>query len=107
MAPPGKCSPGEKINSYRSFWSFAANHLEYEERKDAFGRKRRTDLTGSAAAELAGLSGGNVFRKYTGGSNPHRMSEAVWFTMHARSMLPDHQLKEINAAMDIDAQENI
>ncbi len=31
-----------KILGYRSFWSFAANHLEYEERKDAFGRKRRT-----------------------------------------------------------------
>jgi SNF2 family DNA or RNA helicase len=32
-----------KILGYRSFWSFAANHLEYEERKDAFGRKRRTE----------------------------------------------------------------
>lgn len=31
-----------KILGYRSFWSFAANHLEFEERKDAFGRKRRT-----------------------------------------------------------------
>lgn len=31
-----------KILGYRSFWSFAANHLEYEERKDAFGIKRRT-----------------------------------------------------------------
>jgi hypothetical protein len=31
-----------KILGYRSFWSFAANHLEYEERKDALGRKRRT-----------------------------------------------------------------
>jgi SNF2 family DNA or RNA helicase len=31
-----------KILGYRSFWSFAANHLEYEMRKDAWGRKRRT-----------------------------------------------------------------
>lgn len=31
-----------KILGYRSFWSFAANHLEYEERKDAYGVKRRT-----------------------------------------------------------------
>jgi len=31
-----------KILGYRSFWSFAANHLEYEERKDEYGRKRRT-----------------------------------------------------------------
>lgn len=31
-----------KILGYRSFWSFAANHLEYEERKDSLGRKRRT-----------------------------------------------------------------
>jgi hypothetical protein len=30
------------ILGYRSFWSFAANHLEYEERKDDLGRKRRT-----------------------------------------------------------------
>ncbi|MBW7903134.1 MAG: DEAD/DEAH box helicase [Rhodocyclaceae bacterium] len=32
----------QKILGYKSFWSFAANHLEYEERKDAYGRKRRT-----------------------------------------------------------------
>lgn len=31
-----------KILGYRSFYSFARNHLEYEERKDTFGRKRRT-----------------------------------------------------------------
>jgi len=31
-----------QILGYRSFWSFAANHLEYEERKDAFGRRFRT-----------------------------------------------------------------
>lgn len=31
-----------KILGYNSFWSFAANHLEYEERKDSYGRKRRT-----------------------------------------------------------------
>jgi len=30
------------ILGYRSFWSFAANHLEYEERKNAFGKKVRT-----------------------------------------------------------------
>ncbi|WP_208995685.1 helicase-related protein [Pannonibacter tanglangensis] len=32
----------DKILGYRSFWSFAANHLEFEERTDAFGRRRRT-----------------------------------------------------------------
>jgi hypothetical protein len=31
-----------KILGYRSFWSFAANHLEYEQRKGPDGRKRRT-----------------------------------------------------------------
>jgi SNF2 family DNA or RNA helicase len=31
-----------KILGYRSFWSFAANHLEYEEKRDELGRKRRT-----------------------------------------------------------------
>jgi hypothetical protein len=30
------------ILGYRSFWSFAANHLEYEERRGLDGRKRRT-----------------------------------------------------------------
>ncbi len=32
----------DKILGYRSFWSFAANHLEYEEKTDAFGRRKRT-----------------------------------------------------------------
>lgn len=31
-----------KILGYRSFWSFAANHLEYEERRGPDGVKRRT-----------------------------------------------------------------
>jgi SNF2 family DNA or RNA helicase len=31
-----------KILGYRSFWSFAQNHLEYEVKRDEFGRKRRT-----------------------------------------------------------------
>lgn len=31
-----------KILGYRSFWSFAANHLEFEERMMPDGRKRRT-----------------------------------------------------------------
>lgn len=30
------------ILGYRSFWSFAANHLEYEERRGPDGRKRKT-----------------------------------------------------------------
>lgn len=31
-----------KILGYQSFWSFAANHLEYEVRRDAWGNKRQT-----------------------------------------------------------------
>lgn len=31
-----------KILGYRSFWSFARNHLEFEERRGPDGRKRRT-----------------------------------------------------------------
>jgi len=31
-----------KILGYRSFWSFAANHLTYEVRRDGFGRRVRT-----------------------------------------------------------------
>lgn len=32
----------ERILGYKSFWSFANNHLEYEFRRDASGRERRT-----------------------------------------------------------------
>lgn len=56
-------------------------------------------LTGGRAAELAYLSGGQAFRKYTGGAKPHRMSGAIWFTLVAKTMLPESTIAEIERRM--------
>lgn len=56
-------------------------------------------LTGSVAAVLAGLSDAAQIRKYTGGQKPHRMSYAIWFTLHAKTMLQPSQIAAIEAAM--------
>lgn len=60
---------------------------------------RAHGLTGSAAADLAGLNSSAAIRKYTGGAQPHRMSYAVWFTLHAKVLLAPSQIEEIDAAM--------
>lgn len=60
---------------------------------------RAHNLTGSAAASLAGLSSSAAIRKYTGGAQPHRMSYAVWFTLHAKMLLPPSAIAEIEARM--------
>lgn len=56
-------------------------------------------LTGSVAAGLAGLSDAAQIRKYTGGQKPHRMSYAIWFTLHAKTMLQQSQIAAIESAM--------
>jgi hypothetical protein len=66
----------------------------------AFARQNK--ITGAQAAELAGLHGGQNWRKYTGGKAPHKMSEAVWFMLHARLMLPYRELSRIHQAMEAD-----
>lgn len=60
---------------------------------------RAHGLTGSRAAALAGLSGSNKVRAYTGGERPAVVSYAVWFTLHAKLMLPPETVAEIEAAM--------
>lgn len=60
---------------------------------------RAHNLTGSAAADLAGLNSSAAIRKYTGGAQPHKVSYAVWFTLHAKMMLAPSQIEEIEAAM--------
>lgn len=60
---------------------------------------RRHHLTGSAAADLAGLAGGQQVRKYTGGEKPHRVSYAIWFTWHAKTVLTPDQIDNIETAM--------
>lgn len=57
-------------------------------------------LTGSVAADLAGLSNAAQVRKYTGGAAPRRMSYAIWFTLHAKTLLPPSVLAEIEATMN-------
>jgi hypothetical protein len=60
---------------------------------------RAHNLSGAQAAALAGLSGSNKIRAYTGGADPARMGYAVWFTLHAKTMLPEKTLEKIEAAM--------
>lgn len=60
---------------------------------------RAHSLTGSRAAALAGLSGSNKVRAYTGGANPHAVSYAIWFTWHAKTILPPETIAKIEAAM--------
>lgn len=60
---------------------------------------RTHNLTGSAAAELAGLNSSAAVRKYTGGAQPHRVSYAVWFAWHAKMILAPSQIAEIEEAM--------
>lgn len=47
----------DRILGYRSFWSFARNHLEYEERKGPDGIKRRTGRIIASHNEEYRLSG--------------------------------------------------
>lgn len=58
---------------------------------------RAHNLTGAQAAALAGLSGSNKIRAYTGGADPARMGYAVWFTLHAKMMLPPETVAAIEA----------
>ena len=60
---------------------------------------RANDLTGSVAAELGGISGGQMVRKYTGGAHPHKVSYALWFTWHAKMLLQPETIERIEAAM--------
>lgn len=61
---------------------------------------RAHNLTGSVAAELAGLNDSSAIRKYTGGQKPHRMSYAIWFTLHAKILLPPSQVAMIEAEIE-------
>jgi hypothetical protein len=60
---------------------------------------RRYNLTGSVAADMAGLNDSSAIRKYTGGSNPHRMGYATWFTLHVKSVLTPSELARVEDAM--------
>lgn len=49
---------------------------------------------------MAGLSGGQSVRRYTGGAHPHRISYAIWFTWHAKLILTQEQISAIETAME-------
>lgn len=68
------------------------------------GFLRAHGLTGSMAAGLAGLSGSNKVRAYTGGARPTVVSYAVWFVWHAKTMLPPDVVDSIEAAMVADVE---
>lgn len=58
-------------------------------------------LTGSQAAELAGLAGANKIRAMTGGSNPALMSYAIQFALAAHVVLDEDALARVEQAMPI------
>lgn len=62
---------------------------------------RRHGLTGSQAAELAGLSGANKIRAMTGGSNPAPMSYAIQFALAAHVVLDEAVLARVKQAMPV------
>ncbi len=67
--------------------------------------KDELGYSGSEMAELASVSGGQQWRKYTGGSEPRELNMHVLFFMAARLALDPDQLQAIaNKMQDIGAQ---
>lgn len=67
-------------------------------------------LTGEQMAELFGLSGGQQWRKYTGGASPREMNAQMLFFGAARLVLSDEdiarvlaRMREMGASIDLDA----
>lgn len=61
--------------------------------------KHHLQETGRGMATLAGLSGDNQWRKYTGGKQPRQASLHLAFFMAARLELDDSQLEQIYERM--------
>jgi len=61
--------------------------------------KTRLELTGNGMADLAGLSDGRQWRKYTGGAKPREVSAQMLFFIAARLTLDPDQLEAIYAQM--------
>lgn len=66
--------------------------------------------TGDEMADLAGLSDGRQWRKYTGGAQPRELSAQMLFFIAARLTLPEDQLdtvyakmREIGATLDLES----
>lgn len=61
--------------------------------KDSLG------YTGAQMADLAGVSGSNQWRKYTGGAEPRQVNMHMMFFIAARLTLPEAQFGEVLAKM--------
>jgi hypothetical protein len=61
--------------------------------------KTRLNKTGNDMADIAGLSDGRQWRKYTGGAKPREVSAQMLFFIAARLTLPSEQLDELYEQM--------
>lgn len=61
--------------------------------------KDRLGLTGEQMAELAGVAGGQQWRKYTGGADPRNLGIHICFFMAARLALSSEELAKVTAKM--------
>jgi transcriptional regulator with XRE-family HTH domain len=61
--------------------------------------KTRLNKTGNDMANIAGLSDGRQWRKYTGGASPREVSVQMLFFIAARLTLPEDQLEALYGEM--------
>lgn len=61
--------------------------------------KGELNETGNGMATLAGLGGGNQWRKYTGGAKPRQVSVQLAFFIAARLELDEAQLQKVYTRM--------
>lgn len=61
--------------------------------------KAKLNKTGNDMADIAGLSDGRQWRKYTGGAKPREVSAQMLFFIAARLSLPPEQLEALYAQM--------
>jgi transcriptional regulator with XRE-family HTH domain len=61
--------------------------------------KTRLNKTGNDMANIAGLSDGRQWRKYTGGASPREVSVQMLFFIAARLTLPEEQLEALYGEM--------
>ncbi|ORJ23938.1 XRE family transcriptional regulator (plasmid) [Rouxiella badensis] len=67
--------------------------------EDLMQLKDRLGMTGNQMADLAGLAGGEQWRKYTGGKTPRSMSAQMLFYIAAQLVLEPKQIDSIVAKM--------
>lgn len=67
--------------------------------QDLQALKNELGMTGQQMAELAGVAGGQQWRKYTGGESPRDMGLHILFFMASRLVLSDSELERVHAKM--------